>query len=79
MFAPGPKRALEEMLKERQGKEVAISFTEFRATRHLLARSDLEMISDADLQSSQCEAREEEEGKKAKKAETPFLVDEINR
>ena len=48
------------MLKERQGKAVAPRFTEFRATRRLLARSDLEIISNADLRSSQCEAREEE-------------------
>jgi len=53
MFAPGPRRALKEMLKERQGKAVAPRFTEFRATRRLLARSDLEIISNADLRSSQ--------------------------
>jgi hypothetical protein len=60
MFAPGPRRALEELLKGRQGKSVAPRLTEFRASRHLLARSDPEMISNADLRSSQCEARDEE-------------------
>jgi hypothetical protein len=49
MFAPGPQDVLRKMLEQRQAKTVAPKFTEFRATQHLLARSDLEMISNADL------------------------------
>ena len=49
MFAPGLHRALKEMPKQKQGKMVAPKFTEFRGTQPLLARSDLEMISNSDL------------------------------
>ena len=49
MFAPGLHTALEEMLKQKQGKMVAPKFTEFRGTQPLLARSDLEKISNSDL------------------------------
>ena len=49
MFAPGPKQALDAMLQQSQAKTVASKFTELRATQHLLARSDLETISNADL------------------------------
>ena len=58
MFSHGPKKSLEEtILQTPQAKSVASQFTIFRATQHLLARSDLEMVSGSDLQPAKVEVQ----------------------
>jgi hypothetical protein len=50
MFSETQQHALkEELLPSLQAKEGALLFPVFRATRHLLARSHLEMITGSDF------------------------------